>query len=211
MAILRRTIAPQTALPNDPHGQSNCLQRHRIPVLLALLAVLLATIHPTRVTAQTPDPHAQTKAAYIINFTNFVTWPDEVMSDGNAPFVITILGEDPFGPTLDMFVQGRTVGEKPVVIQRVQTMSVDSIQRSHILYVSNSMQDNLRWIITNVQHRPIFTLAEMPIFMQHGGILNFVTEGNRVQFEINVSAVQRANLSVNARLLRLARQYRDRR
>ena len=179
------------------------------PLAVALSLAIGLAPSPTR--AQGFDQSVQTKAAYIVNFTSFVTWPDAVMSDGNAPFVITVLGQDPFGEMLANLTAGRNVGGKRIEIQHVTTVSVDSLQRSHIVYISPSMADNVRWIITNTQHRPILTISEIPDFMSQGGVLNFVTENNRVAFEINVSAVERASLAVNARLLRLARQFRDQR
>ena len=41
------------------------------------------------------------KAVFLFNFTQFVEWPDTTFSDPTAPFVIGVLGEDPFGKSLN--------------------------------------------------------------------------------------------------------------
>src|SRR5260221_4758572 len=41
------------------------------------------------------------KGAYLFKFGDFVEWPEAVFAQPNAPFVIGILGEYPFGPNLD--------------------------------------------------------------------------------------------------------------
>jgi hypothetical protein len=63
----------------------------------------------------------QVKAVFLFNFTQFVSWPRESFADPQAPFVIGILGRDPFGRALDDAVRGEQVGGRPLVIERYRT------------------------------------------------------------------------------------------
>jgi len=46
------------------------------------------------------------KATYLYKFAPFVTWPQRP-----GPFVICVVGRDPFGPVLDQAVAGQRAGE----------------------------------------------------------------------------------------------------
>jgi len=46
----------------------------------------------------------------------------------------------------------------------------------------------------------------MAHFVQSGGAVNFIPEGNKVRFEINLDATARARLKLSAKLLALARR-----
>ena len=51
----------------------------------------------------------------------------------------------------------------------------------------------------------MLTVGEMPHFVQSGGAVNFILEGNKVRFEINTDAAARARLKLSSKLLALAR------
>ena len=62
----------------------------------------------------------QVKAAFLLNFTKFVQWPATAFADEHSPLAICILGEDPFGNTLNDMVKGEAVNGHELVIQRIR-------------------------------------------------------------------------------------------
>ena len=50
----------------------------------------------------------------------------------------------------------------------------------------------------------MLTVGETDGFARQGGTIGFTMEGDRVRFEINTRAAQRAGLEISSRLLRLA-------
>jgi hypothetical protein len=44
----------------------------------------------------------------------------------------------------------------------------------------------------------------MPQFTQHGGMIQFVTEANRVRFEVNLTSAERTGLTLSSQLLKVA-------
>ncbi|HET6899288.1 MAG TPA: YfiR family protein, partial [Vicinamibacteria bacterium] len=76
--------------------------------LLSWRAVAAALLLPAAFArAQTEPPPAsspteyEVKAAFLYNFARFVEWPPDTFHDGETPFVIAVLGHDPFGSVLD--------------------------------------------------------------------------------------------------------------
>jgi len=60
-------------------------------------------------------------------------------------------------------------------------------------------------IIQLVKWLPILTVGETPGFAEHGGVIRFTVEDNRVRFEVNVDAAHQADLNISSRLLTLAK------
>ena len=145
----------------------------------------------------------QIKAAFLVNFMQFVTWPDSAFTNADAPFCVGVLGDDPFGATLDQTVQGETVNHHRIVIQRARR--VEDCKDCHLIFVSRSEEKNLPVIMAKLDSGPVLTVSETRDFARRGGIINFYLEGNKVRFEINPSAAQRDKLKISAQLLSLGK------
>jgi len=63
----------------------------------------------------------QVKAVFLYNFSHFVEWPPEAFTTPTEPFVIGILGSDPFGARMDEAVHGELINQHPMVIRRFST------------------------------------------------------------------------------------------
>jgi len=148
----------------------------------------------------------QVKAAFLYNFAKFVEWPASVSAGPNAPLVIGVLGKDPFGGEIDRAVEGKTINGRRLMIRRFS--SLQAYQYCHILFVSSSERNNLPQIIATVRNSSVLTVSETDRFAHIGGIINFVTIENRIRFEINQAAAERAGLKISSKLLSLGRVVR---
>src|SRR5664279_1643970 len=84
--------------------------------------------------AQTPPPSEyQLKAAFLYNFAKFIDWPPEAFPDDKAPFIIGILGDNPFGSDLKQMVAGKLINDRPITIQPFRTGDV--VTNCHILFI----------------------------------------------------------------------------
>lgn len=144
----------------------------------------------------------QVKAAYLYNFAKFVEWPPEALPEGQ-PFVIGILGQDPFGSILDEAVAGKTVRDRRIVVKRYA--KVDEAAEANILFISDSEGENVFRILKRLGQAPILTVSDLGRFADEGGMVQLVMDQNRVRFAINVAAVERAGLKPSSQLLKLAR------
>ena|GEM_PF-609554 len=158
--------------------------------------------------AQTPPASvAQIKVAYLYNFAKLVDWPADVFKDPNTPIVLGIVGTDPFGDILDQNMVGRTANGRKLVIMRLKAS--DNLKACHLLFISSSEKSRLAQILAGLKGASILTVGDLPHFIQSGGIINFFQEENRVQFEINVGAAERARLKISSRLLTLAKLVKE--
>lgn len=61
----------------------------------------------------------QIKAAYLYNFAKFVEWPAQSFTNAEAPLVIGVWGENPFGGELEAIAQKHQINGRPIVIRYV--------------------------------------------------------------------------------------------
>ena len=175
------------------------LTLQRVAVIVAALLALAAL----PVCAQAPAPtEYQVKAAFLFNFSQFVDWPSADFADGGSPLVIGVLGDDPFGAMLDEIVRGETVNGHPLAVRRYQ--SVDQIDTCHILFIDRSQSGQLDAVFAALKERNVLTVGDFEGFARRGGIIRFVTVGNKIRLRVNLAAAQRAKLTISSKLLRPA-------
>ena len=144
----------------------------------------------------------QVKAVFLFNFAQFVAWPPDAVPDSQAPLVIGILGDDPFGGLLDETVRGEHLGARPIVVRRYQR--AEDIKRCDILFISQSENDRMEEILATLKNRPILTAGDGDGFANRGGMIHFFTSANHIRLRINLEAAQAANLTISSKLLRVA-------
>jgi hypothetical protein len=142
------------------------------------------------------------KAVFIFNFTQFIEWPVSALPDDETPFVIGILGKDPFGTYLDETVRNEKVKTHPLVVQRFQT--IDDITQCHILYIIPVNKDQLKATLASIKSKNTLTVSDASNFAHLGGMIRLYTENNKTRIRINIDAVKNSELIISSKLLRLA-------
>src|SRR5882672_2328009 len=61
----------------------------------------------------------EVKAAFLYKFATYVRWPPQSAAVADAPFVIGVIGKDPFGQALDAVMKGQSVHGRAVVVKRL--------------------------------------------------------------------------------------------
>jgi hypothetical protein len=155
--------------------------------------------------AQQPKPKEyQVKATYLYNFGRFIRWPVTAAQDSSFP--ICVLGQDPFGPTLDSTLVGENLDGKPVVVRRISR--AQDVGDCRILFISSAEENHLKQILAALEKTGVLTVSDMPDFSRQGGMIQFVLEGGKVRFEINLASAEAAKLIVSAELLKVAATVR---
>jgi hypothetical protein len=144
----------------------------------------------------------EAKAAFLYNFTQFVSWPAIPVPKNPSPFVIGILGEDPFGTVLDQIVKGETVNGRKIVVERYSNLA--SINDCQILFISRSEERHLDEIFAAMKDKPVLTVGDSQQFAKRGGAINLITERNRIRITVNLATAQRNRLIFSSNLLRAA-------
>ena len=167
--------------------------------VLLLPAVWWATLgqHEARAESAAYSEY-EVKAAFLFNFIQFVKWPAAL----NGPVTIGILGDDPFGGMLEKTIQGEVVNGRKLAVKRAKAAA--DLKGCQIVFVSNSERGNLAAILPALAAANVLTVGEQEGFVKQGGAIGFTAGGEKVRFEINNAAAQRAGLEISARLLKLA-------
>jgi hypothetical protein len=178
------------------------LKIRRWPYLPAIAALAYGYLAAPNVCAQAPKPtEYEVEAAYLSHFGGFVQWPARVGS-ANDPFYVCVLGQDVFGPLLDAALKGETIGGAPMAARRLT--GVEESAGCRILFIRTSKDSQLIASLAALGKSNILTVSDLPGFTRRGGMIQFVLDGNRVRFEINLTAAQRAGLTLSSELLKLA-------
>jgi len=152
--------------------------------------------------AQSPSEY-EVKAVFLYNFAKFVEWPSELPSDASDPFVIGIVGRDPFGTAVEQSLLRKTLNGRPLAIKRFR--NEQDARGCQVLYISASERKRVKPLLASLQGDPVLTVGDTEEFVQAGGVIAFTLEDNRVRFEINMDAAQQAGLKISSKLLSLAK------
>jgi hypothetical protein len=190
MSIIR-TISYQL---QKPFAKKTIKARGIIAILLLISLVLPAQPAPNR--------EYQLKAAFLLNFTRFVEWPEAALAANGAPLIIAVLGENPFGSYLEEIVAGEKVNGHPVNIHYYKNTS--DIKTCHVLYINFTEIKKMEEVLNGLKGRNILTVSDAPNFPAAGGMIRFFTKDNKIKFQVNLEASKSCNLTISSKLLRLA-------
>jgi hypothetical protein len=177
----------------------------RVLVLMAVVCLAAGL----RVSAQAPPApiEANVKAVFLFNFTKYVTWPPIVMGERSPGEVrICVTANNSFFTLLKSAVQGEDIDGKPLL--PVALEGLDEARTCQILYVGDPQTPDARAWLGAVRNRQVLTVADGAL--TDDTVIAFVRDDNRIRFDINRVAASRQGLNVSAKLLRLARQVKDR-
>jgi hypothetical protein len=151
-----------------------------------------------------PGEYAR-KAALLYGLGRYGYWPESCFPTASDPFVIGVLGKDPFGGLLDRIAASKTIQDRPVVVRRFA--SVDEYrQPCHILFVSHFVPaEQEAALIAKTQGNPVLVVGETAGFGERGAIANFYRDEERIRFELNIEVARQAQLDLDAKLLSLGK------
>lgn len=144
------------------------------------------------------------KAAFLFNFAKFIDWPANAFADAKSPFIIGVLGENPFGNELEETVRGKTVNDRPLQVRTCP--STAEATNCHILFITHSEKEPRRLpeVFAGLRGLSVLTVGETKGFVEAGGMVNFFSENNKIRFQINDETAKAAGLKISSKLLSLA-------
>lgn len=140
------------------------------------------------------------KAAYLYNFTKFITWP----ATNNATFNICIVGKNPFGNLLDA-LETKTALDKPIRLFHFDTIKqVKDCQIAYLETTDNQGTISIPGTLTVGTLYNTLTVSSHPFFAEQGGMIGFVIEAEKVRLHINLKALKQSGLGISAKLIEVA-------
>lgn len=153
--------------------------------------------------AQEVSATERLKAAFLSRFPQFVEWPDAAFA-GRTSLDVCVVEPNPFGTALRDLAGGERVADRPLRERRV---SRDAAGDCHVLYVP-AATPRRRALLDRLKGLPVLTVSDADGFLDDGGVVQLRLIANRVRFDIDAGAADRAGLRLSAQLLRLAGSVR---
>ena len=172
-------------------------------LLNILLTVFFALLLCEKVYAQSVDERS-VKAAYIYNFIRLTEWPTPL----EQPFYLCILGRSSLDNALNK-LSGQPV-RTDIHIRVINVDIGDDLSSCNALYFDDSQHRQIDVLMRRLVSSPILTITDVQGLADRGTMIEMSTQRNRVVFEVNLGAAQRAEIRISARLLKLARHVATR-
>src|SRR6185437_15788899 len=116
----RRSECGRYQRPPRGYGAERLRPNRMAPVIRgALLRISLGLLLTLSSTATEAPTESQIQAAFLLNFTKFIEWPAGSLGPSYSTFNICVMGNNPFGTTLDQVVAGEMVYGRKVVVQKI--------------------------------------------------------------------------------------------
>ena len=138
----------------------------------------------------------------LLKLLPFVEWTEKEAETANL--AIGVWDNDEFSGILEALIEGleseRTIEVVDVNENNLEARVIDL----DILYFS-SVSDWKKWASAITRSNPrLMVVGSGDAFLDEGGILNFISKGERVAFEVNNRRAREAGIVFRSRLLRLA-------
>jgi hypothetical protein len=151
--------------------------------------------------AQTKSSPSEAKAAFLLNFGKFLQFMPGTEPRGTS-FDICILGQDTIGSSIDKAAAGVSINNRPVHVLRIPDITKGRV--CAVLFISSSERNDLREDFAILGAVDVLTVSDLPDFLERGGMIQFVNEGDHVRFAVNLDQVNRTHLILSSDLLRVA-------
>lgn len=146
------------------------------------------------------------KAAYLLNFAQFVDWPADAVPAG-APLAVCIVNDGAVASALEQTIKGKTVEGHVLTVIRLAPGA--TMPMCHVVYLTGPDQKHSADVMGTLNGKLVLTVSDAPRFARTGGMVELFLEGGRMRIAVNVDALQRGKVRLSSRVLTLATIVRD--
>jgi hypothetical protein len=170
---------------------------------MALFAALLFHSSHSHLSAQYQPSECQVKAAFLFHFAQLVEWPSSAVGPETQPLIICTVDNDSDSEALAAALQGKQITSHPIQIRRIHRR--EDARGCHVLSFIGKDSKRTAAFLDALENAPVLTVGDSDGFAANGGMIGLFVQDNKIRFDINLNAAQRANLKISSRLLLLAR------
>lgn len=198
--------------------------RRALRAALALAALLssarAADSRPSLPAEPSDDRAAAIKAAFVLNFARYASWPDDRFARPDSPIVARVLGDPRVADALaELAERAGEVSGRRLVVARDTNGRVGSwrdqfagLETAHLVYIGRETPaEDVAALVEELAGAGVLTVGDVDGFAREGGMLGLVVEDNRIQFDANVAALTESRVGMSARVLKLARRVEQER
>ncbi|UQD55666.1 YfiR family protein [Flavobacterium sp. K5-23] len=134
------------------------------------------------------------KADFLNRFVDYVYWKDY---SKKQTFKIAILEDSPITSSLTALAKNKNIEIK-------EYKNLSDLRFCHILFVPYNTSVSLETILSKYSGKPILIVTERNGFGKKGAHMNFVYIDDKLKFEVNLKAINKAGIGVSSFLLQHA-------
>lgn len=149
----------------------------------------------------------QIKAEYIVHFSRFIYWPDEVFESTEKVFNICLPGQNPVGDELERLAGEENMQAAIEILYLKDVGEVAEDNNCHIIYLSESAGDSYIEHLTEMPDH-VLTVSDIDGFSESGGMVEFIEINDQIRFEINVKQSAESGIRYRSQLLEVAERLR---
>ncbi len=173
---------------------------------LSLSLAFICTLLVSSLFAQVSREY-QLKAAFVYNFTQFVSWPQEAYPSNQAPLKIAVIGENSFGKVLEQLVRNELKdGRKIEVVYFPATVSAENLIGVQLAYFVQSAGANPS-LLKKLSGYGLLMVGDDQKFLDNGGVILLYPEANKLKFKVNLDKAQSESYKISSKLLKMATIY----
>ena len=144
------------------------------------------------------------KAAFIIHFVRFTSWPeDNTKQSSTNHFIIGILGENKFEAYLSEFARKASLKLNKNIVLKYYKSIKDIKKIPQILFFSNPFSTPMK-LLKTYKNQPILTISDNNDFINNCGIIRLYLHKNRVLFEVNYNRAKAQKLNFSSKMMKVA-------
>jgi hypothetical protein len=150
------------------------------------------------------DPsQAEIKAAFLLNFARFAEWSPTSISEAPTLLIFCFDGAEDVRTAFQSVAGGKEIEGRKIAIRKI-SLPVDA-RTCDVVFANDSKRDREIKLLKTAQDAGALTVGDGPDFLSCAGMIQLFVDDNRMRFDVNMTAVGRANIKLSSKLLALAR------
>ncbi len=173
--------------------------KYYIKQLLTLfLLLVIGAANAQNLTSQ------QLQAGYVYNFLKFISWPKESLTYTTKTHTICILDAADIAEILSPLQEDQNGSEYRVKVKSERFTYQLDLERCSILYIGTEKERTLQDVHAAIKDRPILTISAIPNYLNEQGMVEFITDKEKVLFNMHLRNLTSVGLKASSKLLRIA-------
>jgi hypothetical protein len=141
-------------------------------------------------------------AALALNIVRFTNWPPETRAQMKSAINFCVVGDNGVQESFAT-IDNKTVSDKTVHV--INLSRLRNFEQCHVLYIDELKPNVLLQVFLETKKLPLLTVGEGYDFAAQGGMVGLGNIDGKTILQINLPVVRKSNLSIDARLLKLAK------
>ena len=149
-------------------------------------------------------PEYYVKAGLIVLFPQYITLPTNVVSSPESPFIIGVLGDNPFGDVL-VTTAAQEKGKRPLQVRHLTRP--EEAEGCQMVFISSAESRHEAVWLAALQGKPLVTVGESGHTLERGGMLELTNDHSHLRFNANLAAIRLTGITMT-RIVQSAKNFK---